>query len=311
MAPDSWVPLTPALLAPLFGGSAEDIQRASTTLPPADLALRLLSRARRDDLVQDTHARLNQGFPRSGENRLAAWERGWGENLMAFQRTGNLDALVPGYVRPGEILRFQGDYAEARSPTFLRDYIRLYRAWLIDRYFMEATAILEFGCGPCSHLAHMAAVLPGIPLTGLDWSPAAITLANEIGVVKSWPLRGHRFDFFSPDTSLRLAPGSVVLTFGALEQVGERHGPFLDFLLDQPGPLRVVHVEGFEDLYLETDPLDDLALRYHRARGYLSGLLPRLRQLDAEGRLRLTHVHRHALGTRFDDTFSLVVWEKL
>jgi hypothetical protein len=120
--------------------------------------------------------------------------------------------------------------------------------------------------------------------------------------------QGRLFNFFAPDPEFRLEPGAVVLTFGALEQVGDRFGPFLEFLRANR-PLRCVHVEVLEEMYDDSLLLDALALRYHRSRGYLSGFLPALQQRAARGELVLERVFRQHFGNRFNDTFSYLIWQ--
>ncbi|MGE4279601.1 MAG: hypothetical protein AB7G62_08440, partial [Magnetospirillum sp.] len=159
----------------------------------------------------------------------------------------------------------------------------------------------------CSHVAALAAGLPGCRVHGFDWADASARIIDALAQRFGWQVGGGHFDFFNPDPALRLEPGAVVLTFGALEQVGERIGPFLDYLLANT-PARCVHVEGLEELYDDDDLLDAVAVRYHRKRNYLSGLVSRLRELERQGVVEIEALHRHRFGTRFDDTFSYVVW---
>ena len=53
---------------------------------------------------------------------------------------------------------------------------------------------------------------------------------------------------------------------------------------------------------------DLLVPSYHRRRNYLGHLLPRLRQLEQDGRVVIEAGHRQYFGTRLNDTFSTVVW---
>jgi len=67
-------------------------------------------------------------------------------------------------------------------------------------------------------------------------------------------------------------------------------------------------MEPIEDLYDEENLLDYLALKYHRKRGYLSGYLPRLRMLEAEGKLKIMEVRRMHFGSIYQEGYSFVVW---
>ena len=297
----------------LFGGSEGEVREwCGEALTSADLAYDRLTQNTRDALILDLLQRMRgSGFTRAGEDRIGDWQRGWSENLDEFRSSGfDIDALVPKYIKPNHPVRLLGDWALPREPHFVRTYSRLFRAWLVRKYLAGAPTIYEFGCGPGSHLAYIAQQLPGTRLIGLDWAEASIHILTEMRRALGWKVEGHRFDFFRPDHDMRLEPDSAVLTFGALEQVGDRFGPYLDWLLERR-PAICVHVEGIEELYDDTDLFDWMALSYHRHRGYLSGFLTRLRALEAEGRLMIDVAHRHRMGGGHDDTYSTVVWRPL
>lgn len=297
-------------LARLFGGTPQEVAEwCRPCLERFDFGYGELAGAERDGMMLEAVRRLEPNAePASGQERQPEWEAGWTENLREFLASdGDLDALVPKYIRPNEVVRIFGRYVRPTNPTFVRDYTKTYRAWLARRYFADAECIYEFGCGPGSHVAYLAQTFPGIPVMGLDWAEASVRIMEALAHRYGWPVSGRRFDFFAPDPHVRLDPGAVVLTFGALEQVGAGHGPFIDYLL-RNRPRRCVHVEGIDELYDPTDLMDFLALGYHRRRNYLAGLLSSLRGLEAEGKVVIERVHRHRFGTRFNETFSLIVW---
>ncbi len=296
--------------ARLFGGTERQVvEWCAPYLTAHDWRYRVLTGEDRDAcLLQAVHRLDRKAAPAAGTDRQPDWEAGWRQNLNDFLASGgDLDALVPKYIRPGEYIRLFGQYVQPANRDFVKFYTQIFRAWLTQRFFEDAAAVYEFGCGPCSHVAYLAQTLAGVPVYGFDWAEASGDILRAIADRYGWPVAGGRFDFFAPDPGVVLDDGAVVLTFGALEQVGGDHGAFLDFLLANR-PRRCVHVEGLEELYDDRDLLDALARRYHRGRNYLSGFLTRLRALEGEGRIVIESVHRHHFGTRFDDTFSYVVW---
>jgi hypothetical protein len=50
---------------------------------------------------------------------------------------------------------------------------------------------------------------------------------------------------------------------------------------------------------------------YHRKRGYLSGFLPRLKSLEAEGRITILEAKRMFFGSLYHEGYSFVVWRPL
>lgn len=299
-----------AELAELFGGDLEQVSRwCAPFIEAFDFRYSELIGAERDAMILEAVQRLEpNAVSVVGKDRKPDWEAGWSENLAEFLSEGHkLDSLIPKYIRPNEVVRLFGQYARPHNPHFVRDYTKTYRAWLAHRFFADATAIYEFGCGPASHVAYFAETFPDKAVVGLDWAEASVRIIDAIASHYGWNVSGHRFDFFAPNHGIRLPKDTAVLTFGALEQVGSNHGPFLDYLLDNR-PMRCVHVEGINELYDGSDLLDQLALRYHERRNYLNGLLTRLRELESAGRVVIEDVHRQRFGTKFNDTFSYVVW---
>jgi hypothetical protein len=121
-------------------------------------------------------------------------------------------------------------------------------------------------------------------------------------------IAGRKFDFFAPDRELVPGSQSGVLTMCALEQIGDRFGPFIDYLLANR-PKRVVHVEPTLELYDPASPHDKLAIEYHTQRKYLKGLLPALRKLESDQKIRIVFQRRLRFGSRFHECFTATVWE--
>jgi len=258
--------------------------------------------------VEDrVRAALNTPLPVSGPSRQPAWEAGWGDILARFAGSRDLADLEPHYFRkPSRTMRVLGRYVRPKNPRFEASFVDVLQTWLAARWLGEATAIYEFGCGPGHNVAAFARLLPGRPIVGLDWATPSQELLGLVAESTGYPISGRRFDMFAPDRDLVLQPGSVVVTIGAMEQLGERFEAFLGFLLAQ-APALCVHVEPLHELYDASDPFDEAAKRYAERRGYLRGYLPRLESLARESRIELLEVRRH-LGSEFHDGWGSLVW---
>lgn len=259
-------------------------------------------------MILDVLKRIDAGeFTTAGEARHGEWEVGWKENFDELVRSNyDLGALVPKYIRPYKTVRLFGDYVRPAT-NFVRDYTAVFRAWIAHRYLRDAEFIYEFGCGSGQHLAYLAQAFPEATLIGFDWAEVSVQILDALAERFGWRLSGKRFDLFSPDSAITLPPNTVVLTYGALEQIGNRWSPFLQYLLEER-PARCVHIEPLAELYDENILLDYLALRYHRKRGYLNGFLSALRDLVRQGRVVIEREFRHSFGTTFAETYSYVVW---
>lgn len=120
-------------------------------------------------------------------------------------------------------------------------------------------------------------------------------------------IEGRNFDFYEPDHALNVGPNSGILTVAALEQVGERFEPFLEFVL-RKRPAVCVHLEPIDELMDPKHLVDRLSVLYCRKRNYLSGFLTRLRQLRDEGKVKIHREQRTYTGSYFIEGHSLVVW---
>lgn len=260
-------------------------------------------------LEAETELLIEQGFTVVGEHRAGIWRDAWQEQLELFEKSNfNLQALNPKFVAGSAILRWQGQYVQAITERLELILLEILRDWLFRTYLTDVDHLHEFGSGSAFNVAAYAKLFPDTPVTALDWAPAAVRIADLLRERHGMKVEGRKFDFFAPDQGFAPAPGSGVLTMCALEQVGGRFAPFLDFLLASR-PRRVVHVEPIVELYEPTTPHDRLAIEYHTRRKYLMGFHPSLRRLEAEGKLNIRYQRRMRFGSRFHECFTIIVWE--
>jgi Trans-aconitate methyltransferase len=303
--------LTTADFAKAFDVAEPNLPPQTTDLVAAHcFDYRQLEAAERDRVMLDILRRIDgKGFTRVGAHRDVIWESAWSELRQRYHDCNrDLTSLNPSFMSAGRIVRLNGDYVEAVDQRFELSAFEVFRDWLFRTWFEPFDNVLEFGCGSGFNLAALGRIFPDKRLTGLDWSPASVVLMDEIAADHGFRLSGRRFDFFNPDTSVTLGANSAVMTFCALEQVGSRFEPFLEYLL-AGRPALCVHMEPTLEHY-DADHLPDyLAIRYHRHRQYLEGYLTRLRALESEGRIRIHTARRLGWGSLYQECYSLTVWE--
>ena len=149
-----------------------------------------------------------------------------------------------------------------------------------------------------------------VGIFGLDWAKSSQLIIQLLAKHRGWNITGHNFDFFQPDDQLPIKENSVVYTFGALEQIGDRYGEFLEFLL-RGKPALCINIECISEFYDEAELPDYLALRYHKVKNYLNGYLVRLRELASAGCIDIIVEHHQQFGNIYDDSHSYVVWKVL
>lgn len=295
----------------MFGASPDDFDdECKQFIDKTDFNYKKLTPKNRDKTILEIIKRIDSdGFALAGREGKGRWEKGWSENLDNFINKGyDLSELIPKYVRPNQICRLYCDYIVTLDPNFELNYFTILRLWLFKKYLKDAGSIYEFGCGTGYNLPIMAKLFPEKELYGLDWSTAAVDIVNLIGQKHKMKIRGYLFDMFSPDLNLQIFKDSVVLTIGSLEQLGENHQQFTDFLLKK-SPSLCIHVEPICELYDENNLIDYLAIKYHKTRNYLNGYLTYLEKLRNDNAIQMIKIQRVLFGSLFHDGWSLVIWK--
>jgi hypothetical protein len=295
--------------AAMVGARASELPAECTaTLAAADLAFEVLTGTERDEQLLRALRGGEAGDLRiAGAHRAADWERGWNENLREFEASGGeLAALMPKY-NHHQVLRLGGDYVRVDRTDFEYTVYTALRQWYFRRWFAGVERVVELGCGTGTSLMLLADLFPHLELCGLDWAESSQRILARLAERTGRAIEGRRFDMFAPQGDLPIDGRTGVLTSAALEQIGDRHGPLLDRLLAAQ-PAVCVHIEPLVELYDGTQLFDEVARRYHEKRNYLRGFLPRLQQLEREGRIEILELRRTGLGSFHHEGYGVVVW---
>jgi len=298
-------------LAELFGTTEEELLRyCREQITGFDFRYRKLEGDERDQIILKVLKDIDsEDLAVAGEKRQPDWEKGWNENLQEFiDSKYNIDKLVPKYFKKNVPVRLNKNYVMPVSENFVLNVTKVFRSWLFQKYFQKVDSIYEFGCGPAVHLAYLATIFPEKKLYGFDWARASQKIISLLSQHYGWSIEGGYFDFFHPAKTIKIESNSAVLTFGALEQVGKKHTPFLKFLLEK-SPELCINVEGLHELYDQNSLIDALALKYHKRRGYLDGYLTHLQKLEKEGKIEIIKMHHQQFGNLVDDPHSYIIWK--
>ena len=309
----SFYEMTVEDFASVCGTTIDDIpQDIQDFIHATDFGYRKLSQKDRDQVILKILKKLDSGsLPRVGKERRVVWEKVWSQTAEDFRR-GNYDLqeLVPNYIDTNPIVRLNRDFVAPSNARFERNFSHAFRSWLFEKHLRSVGAIYEFGCGSGMNLATLGKLYPEKRLYGLDWTQSAVDLVNLVGKSHGLRLRGCRLDLFDPDEDLVLEENSAVVTMCALEQMGNNHEAFIQFLLDK-SPALCLNMEPLCDLYDEDHLVDHLAIRYHRQRGYLEGYVGRLRQLEQENRIEIQKTQRVLFGSLYHEAYSFVIWRPM
>ena len=269
---------------------------------------RVVSDAEHATTVASVLTRLDDpALRRDPPANLAAFELGWGENLERCRAAGPSDAtLAPAYVKPLRVMRYGGRLVRPDDPYLCHTLTALTLDHVFGHHLAPHPCIVEAGCGTGRHLRTLAGRFPAKRLVGLDWTAASVAILNLIARREGRAIEGVQFDMLAPPADVALSPGAAVYTVHALEQLGARFEPFLDWLLAQQ-PAVVAHHEPIVELYDPDYELDHLAIAYHHRREWLRGYWPALERLAARGRIEILVARRLHYGDLYTEG-SLIVW---
>lgn len=296
-----------------FGAKKESMPAECLDLiAQKDFRYDVLSGTERDNIVLEILKKIESDKQVIGaKERQNVWHDGWAENLDNFIKSGySLDVLVPKFIKPNRVIRFNQNYIKPANPNFELDYLSVFRLWFFKEYFRKAGSIYEFGCGTGFNLVALANIYPDKSLYGLDFVQSSCDLVNKIAEVYQFKLTGRIFDMINPDKKFKLSENSAVFTFGAIEQLASKFEDFLNYLLAQH-PAICVHIEPVIELYDENNLVDYLAIRFQGKRGYTHNFLPRLRELEKESRIEILKVKRLFFGSLYMEGYNLIVWRAL
>lgn len=259
---------------------------------------RQLSKKEEDEvIIKIIEVLLDPSLPFSGKHRRQQWEKGWGENL----KSGD---ITPGYFGKHRVNRINQKFVIGNTKKFEQNMLYSIIDELAWKYLADKKDIYEFGCGTGHNLLRVKKIAKKARLHGFDWTKSSNAIVKKLG------FDAKTFDFFEPDSSIKLEPNSAVYTVAALEQVGTRFERFLKYLVKNK-PSIVVHIEPIPELLDQTNLLDYLSIKYMKKRKYLNGYLDTLRIMEKNGLIKILEARRSGIGSMFIDGYSIIVWKPI
>ena len=269
----------------------------------------------RDDILKSVIEKIDADTQIVGSpERIDVWEKGWLESLSLYRQNRNLpsngDALIPKFIRPNQAVRLNGDFAIPLVEHFESKMVAAIREIVFSHYFAEVSEFHEFGAGTGHNLLDYCKRFPEVKCFGSDFVESSVQLVREIATDFRLQLSASLFDMVRPDDSYTIGTNSGVFTFGSIEQLAGSFHRFIEFLISRK-PAICVHIEPAIELYDATQLYDWLAVKFQSKRGYTSGFLPFLQQLDHEQKIQLIQVKRLGFGSLMMEGYNLIAWRPI
>lgn len=274
------------------------------------LARKVSAQERDKILLKIMKTLLDPKLIKAGKHRQAQWEKGWSENLELYSRNGE-KSLIPRYFGKYDVVRWNQQFLNPVSLNFEYNMLATVQYWLFDKYLRLSNSIYEFGSGTGHNLLRVREVNPSAEIWGLDWARPSQEIIQKMSSEKADPnLFAQNFDFFNPDTNFKLNKKSAIFTVAALEQIGDKFQPFIDYLLENK-PEICIHIEPIAELLDPNNLMDFLSIQYFKKRNYLSGYLSKLQQLEKMGKIKVHKAQRSFIGSLYIEGYSIIAWSPI
>lgn len=258
-----------------------------------------------NDIMQQTSLEV------SGSHRLPAWERGWGEILALVAQEGiTYENLRPQYFKH-DIMRINGDYAQVDGKNFEFSLCHAIKTILYKKWLMDDDSIIDIGTGTGSNVYLLLKLFSSARVTGCDWALPSCSLVEQIGKAfggRAQAVQLNMLDLTGFDL-LGSLEGRAVVSVHAFEQLGTGFHELLERVV-KGRPRICVQIEPLDEFYEEND-FDQTAASYHQKRGYLTGYLSALRNLEKAGRIEIMQATRLPFGNMLHEPYGILVWRPL
>tara|TARA_Y100001960_G_scaffold278263_1_gene309587 strand:- start:880 stop:1824 length:945 start_codon:yes stop_codon:yes gene_type:complete len=300
-------------LADSFGTDISDVKKAcEEKLHAIDTEYKIYSGSQREKLIIEILKSIDFDKQIIGApERTDVWNDGWNENLILLKNNNyQLDSLLPKFIRKNKPMRFMGEYILPNEKNFEHEYFNIYRSWLFEKYFSDYDSIYDIGCGSSYNLVELCKQFPKKKIYGFDFVQSSVDIVNEISKFYNFNSEGKIFDIINPDFNIHLDENSLIFTAGVIEQVAGKFDKFIDYIL-QMKPKLVVNSEPIYELYDQENLFDYLAAKFHYKRGYTRGYLPKLLELEKEGKIEIIKLKRLNFGSLLMEGYTCIVWKPL
>ena len=302
-------------LADSFGTDVSEVKRiCEEKLYDINTEYKVYSGLEREKLIVEIIKSIDSDKQIIGTpERKNVWNDGWDENLNLLKNNNyQLETLMPKFnlVRKNKPMRFMGEYILPNEKNFEHEYFNIYRSWLFEKYFSDYDSIYDIGCGSSYNLVELCKQFPKKKIYGFDFVQSSVDIVNEISKFYNFNSEGKIFDIINPDFNIHLDENSLIFTAGVIEQVAGKFDKFIDYIL-QMKPKLVVNSEPIYELYDQENLFDYLAAKFHYKRGYTIGYLPKLLELEKEGKIEIIKLKRLNFGSLLMEGYTCIVWKPL
>lgn len=257
------------------------------------------------------------------------WNRGWRDNLDLYEKTKDTNMLAPLYSGKLPYLRLfrrlyktkiRNTEKETSNTLEHRLYSELYdeaiSKWIYkyckeQKVISKQICIVELGAGSCQHIPRLNKRLQRldkeIQFIAADWSTTTGEICTKLEEYEGFTVNYMRLNLLEDLNLVKLPHNCFVYTVNALEQIGNRVGPVIDWLNEQK-PKLVIHFEPIQEVLESYNRYDKKSIDYMQERGYLDGLYSGLLTRQSKDELNIIRCERTFISNAHHENNTFICW---
>lgn len=258
------------------------------------------------------------------------WNKGWKDNLNLYNRTKNTDMLAPLYSGKLPYLKlfrklYKTEIRNAEEETCntvehqlnAELYDEVISRWIRKYYnnknmISKEVYVIELGAGSCQHIPRLNKKLQPlcekVKYIATDWSTTTEEICTKLKEYEDIDIKYMNINLLEDLGSIKLPRNSFIYTVNALEQLGNKVGPVIDWINKQ-SPRLVIHFEPITEVLEINDRYDQKSIEYIKARGYLDGLYAGLVTRQSKDDINIISCERTFISNAHHENNTFICWE--
>ena len=298
-------------IAELFGTEVQGLgEYCRNFYKTLDMNYEVIEGDEKEKLLLDIFKKIDNDKQKVGApERTQVWYDGWKEQLDSFQKNKSKNSVVPQFIRPGKVIRFDKQFIKPNNENFERDYAKLLQFYIYHKVLTkDIKNVYEFGAGSGFNLINLMEYNSDLKLYGSDFVQSSVDLINKMGEHCNTDLEAQVFNMIEPNYDYEIKPDSCIFTHGAIEQLAGQVKNIINFFVFKK-PKICFHIEPTVEFYDDDSLFDYTQIKFHKKRGYTVGLVPYLFELQKENKIKIIECRRLFFGSKFMEGYNLVIWE--
>jgi len=239
------------------------------------------------------------------------WQDDWFSVLQNLRTNNdNVKSIIrPKWFRKNAFVNIQNCLSLTETPYVDWEYQLITRQMLFYTHLKDMDNICEFGSGSGTNFYLINQILQDKNFILSDISVTSLKIIQELKRKLNRNNLTYSNIDIEQDIDLELPDNTAVITTSVLEQIGDNHNNFINFILKEK-PQIVINVEPIVELLDSKSGFDNVMNLYCEKRKYLTGYLTELEKLEKQKKIKIIMKKRTMVSGTFIEN-SVLIWKVL